>query len=311
MRLFDLQVNGYLGVDFSSDTLNAQAFRDVAHALIDHGVTRFLPTLITGFEVCYKRNLALLSDVLDRDDELRAHIPGFHLEGPFISPEPGAVGAHPAAAVHLPDCAYFDRLNAYANGRIKLLTLAAERPGAVELVRHVRATGCAVSCGHQLATAADLARCADAGAQALTHFGNGIPNTIHRHNNPLVAGLCERRLSILFIPDGHHLPIDFLTMLARIIPASQLIATSDASPAAGLPPGRYHVLGNDAILEPDGKLHNPEKQCLVGSSATLVECAAVLQSLGCFSPAEVEQLCWSNPCRLIGLDAAAHGFAAE
>ncbi len=311
MRLFDLQVNGYLGVDFSSETLDAASFRDVAHALIEHGVTLFLPTVITSFEACYQRNLAILSDVLDHDEELRAHIPGFHLEGPFISPEPGAVGAHPAAAVHLPDCAYFDRLNAYAKGKIKLLTLAAERPGAAELVRHVRSRTCAVSCGHQLATAADLARCADAGAQALTHFGNGIPNTIHRHNNPLVAGLCERRLSILFIPDGHHLPLDFLTMLARIIPTSQLIATSDASPAAGLPPGRYHVLGNDAILEANGKLHNPEKQCLVGSSATLVECVAVLQSLGCFSAAAIEQLCWSNPRTLIGLNAADYRFAGD
>jgi N-acetylglucosamine-6-phosphate deacetylase len=297
----DLQVNGFIGVDFSSPKLTAESFREACHSVIQRGTTVFLPTLITSPESLYERNLSLMRTVLERDEALAHHVPGFHLEGPFISPEPGAVGAHNPEAVCTPDCALFDRLMAYSGGHIKLLTLAAERLGADVLATHAIAQGVAVSCGHQMALAADLSRLADAGAVALTHLGNGVPNLLHRHNNPILAGLGETRLKIMFIPDGHHLPPDFLRMLASLIPAYRLIATSDASPAAGLPPGRYNVLGNDAVLEPDGRLHNPEKQCLVGSSATLSECVEVLRSLNCFTEEQLEMITWENPMNLIGL----------
>ena len=302
--LFDLQVNGYRGVDFSAPGLTPDDFRGACHALLRHGVDSFLPTLITSSMGVYERNFGVACAVLETDNVLAGRIPGFHLEGPFISPEPGAVGAHNPDCVRPPDRAAFDRIMAFARGKIKLLTLAADQPGADALARHAVARGVAVSCGHHLANAADLARLADAGAAALTHLGNGMPNLAHRHRNPLLAGLGETRLDILFIPDGHHLPMEFLQMLARLVPARRLIATSDASPAAGLPPGRHHVLGNDAVLEPNGLLHNPAKQCLVGSSATLVECVEVLRSTGCFSEADFRRMVWDNPRRLLGIRGA-------
>jgi len=295
----DLQVNGFISVDFSAPDLTREGFREACHALVKRGVDVFLPTFITSPMSTYERNLAIACEVLESDAELAAHIPGFHIEGPFISPEPGAVGAHDPNSVRLPDGAAFDQIMAYAKGKIKLLTLAAEQPGADVLTRHAVAHGVAVSCGHQLASADDLARIADAGATALTHLGNGMPNRVHRHKNPFLAGLGETRLNIMFIPDGHHLPLEILRLLAKLIPVSRLIATSDASPAAGLPPGRYHVLGNDAVLEESGLLHNPEKQCLVGSSATLVECAEVLRSINCFTDAEVRRMVWDNPRKVI------------
>jgi N-acetylglucosamine-6-phosphate deacetylase len=297
----DLQVNGFIGVDFSSPTLTEESFREACHALIQRGTTVFLPTMITSPESLYGRNLSLMRKVLEQDEALARHVPGFHLEGPFISPASGAVGAHNPAAVSTPDCALFDRLINYAGGRIKLLTMAAELPGADTLVQHAIAKGVAISCGHHLATATDLSRMVEAGAVALTHLGNGVPNLLHRHNNPILAGLGETRMKIMFIPDGHHLPTDFLRMLASLIPVSRLIATSDASPAAGLPPGRYNVLGNDVVLEPNGRLHNPDKNCLVGSSATLSECVEVLRGLHCFTEAQLETITWENPMNLIGM----------
>jgi N-acetylglucosamine-6-phosphate deacetylase len=297
----DLQVNGFIGVDFSSEALTEEAFLHAGHALIARGTAAFLPTLITGPEAWLRRNLALIVSALKKDATLARHVPGFHLEGPFISKEPGAVGAHDPTAVHAPDIALFDRLYTESEGRLRLLTLAAELAGSAELARHAVARGVAVSCGHQLAGSADLARLAAAGATSLTHLGNGMPNLVHRHNNPLLAGLAEERLKILFISDGHHLPPHVLWLLARAGGASRLIATSDASPAAGLPPGTYNVLGNPVVLEPDGKLHNPEKQCLVGSSATLLHCMNVLHGLGLFALEDLVRIGFHSPLALMGL----------
>ena len=297
----DLQVNGFVGVDFSSESLTEEAFAYAGHTLIGRGTAAFLPTLITGSEARLHRNLTLMTNALKRDATLARHVPGFHLEGPFISKVPGAVGAHDPAAARAPDIACFERLYGWSEGRLRLLTLAAELPGAAELARHAVRRGVAVSCGHQLAGPDDLARLADAGATALTHLGNGMPNLVHRHDNPLLAGLAEERLKILFIADGHHLPRHVLKVFARAAGPDRLIATSDASPAAGLPPGTYDVLGNRVVLEPDGRICNPEKHCLVGSSATLLACMNVLNGLGLFTLDGLVRIGLLNPLALIGL----------
>lgn len=297
----DLQVNGFVGVDFSSDELTAEAFLRAGRALVARGTAAFLPTLITGPEARLRRNLTLIAAALKSDPELAAHVLGFHLEGPFISKEPGAVGAHDPASARAPDTVFFNRLVDWTGGRLRLLTIAAELPEAAELARHATARGVTVSCGHQLAGPDDLARLADAGAAALTHLGNGMPNQVHRHDNPLLAGLAEERLKVMFIPDGHHLPRHVLKVFARAAGAARLIATSDAASAAGLPPGVYDVLGNRAVLEPDGLLHNPEKQCLVGSSATMLACMNVLHGLGLFALDDLLRIGFGNPLALIGL----------
>jgi len=296
----DLQVNGFIGVDFSSESLTEEAFLHAGHALLARGTAAFLPTLITSPEARLHRNLSLIARALSKDAVLARHVLGLHLEGPFISSEAGAVGAHDPHAVRLPDPDRFERLLGWSEGRLRLITLAAELPGAAALARHAVRRGVAVSCGHQLAGAAELAALAEAGASALTHLGNGMPNQVHRHNNPLLAGLAEERLKILFIPDGHHLPTHVLRLFARAAGAGRLIATSDASPAAGLPPGEHEVLGNRVVLEPDGRLHNPEKQCLVGSSATLLDCMNVLHGLGLFALDELQRIGFHNPLSLIG-----------
>ena len=298
----DVQVNGFVGVDFSAEALTEEAFLHAGHALIARGTAAFLPTLITLPEARLRRNLSLIARALKRDAALARHVPGIHLEGPFVSKEPGAIGAHDPTAARLPDIVAFERFHEWSEGRLRLLTLAAELPGAAELACHAVRRGVAVACGHQLAAPADLTRLADAGATALTHLGNGMPNLVHRHNNPLLAGLAEARLQVLFIPDGHHLPRHVLTLFARAAGADRLIATSDAASAAGLPPGAYTVLGNRAVLEPSGLLHNPEKQCLVGSSATLLACMNVLHELGLFTLDELLRIGFHNPLALIGLD---------
>jgi N-acetylglucosamine-6-phosphate deacetylase len=295
----DLQVNGFLGVDFSSPALTEADFVRACRALFAQGTVAFLPTVITSSLDTYARNLPLMADVMGRE-EFRGRLLGFHIEGPFISRVPGAVGAHNPTYVRDPDVALLGQLLAWADGRVRLLTLAAELPGAEDLTRCAVERGIAVSVGHSLFTTADLDRLANAGATALTHFGNGIPNMLPRHDNPLWAGLAHDAYTAMLITDGHHLPASVIKTAVRVKRADRLIVVSDASPVAGLPPGRYHFLDNDAILEPSGRFYNPEKQCLVGSSATMAQCMVHLTSLGELTGDELARVGQENPLRLIG-----------
>lgn len=297
----DLQVNGYLGVDFSSPELTPESFTKVARALIDHGTAMFLPTIITSSEELFKRNLKLISECMEQE-ELKRHLPGIHVEGPFISPEDGARGAHNRDWVREPDTDLLDRLQEWAGGKIKLLTIAAEPEGADELCRHANRLGITVSLGHQLAGNSEISKLADAGARALTHLGNGMPAMIHRHDNPLWGGLAEGELTIMFISDGHHLPDTLIRVYLTARPLSHLVVVSDASPIAGYKPGRYNTLGNDVILEENGRLWNPSTGYLVGSSFTMLECMNYLGGLNLLTLDEMLKVGYENPLRLIGVD---------
>ena len=201
----DLQVNGFRGVDFSGPALSADAFARACRDLLARGTAAFLPTMITSTLDTYRRNLPLIADAICRA-EFRGRLLGIHLEGPFISAEPGAVGVHDPSLVRPPDARLFDELQDLAGGCVRLLTIAAELPGAADLARHAAARGVAVSLGHQMAGELEIKRLTSAGASALTHLGNGVPNVLPRHDNPIWAGLAADGLSAMIIADGHHLP---------------------------------------------------------------------------------------------------------
>ncbi|MGI6367428.1 MAG: N-acetylglucosamine-6-phosphate deacetylase [Anaerolineae bacterium] len=302
--LVDLQVNGYLGVDFSSPDLTEQQLVDAWRGMLAAGTAAFLPTLITSAPETYARNLPLIAHAMRRD-EFQGHVLGIHLEGPFISREPGAVGAHNPDCVLSPDVEYLTELLDAGENAVRMLTIAAEVPGAERLARLARQRGVTVSVGHSLFSSEDLDRLYGAGAQALTHLGNGLPNMLPRHPNPVWAGLADRRLVAMIIADGHHLPLSVLQVMTRARSAAgNLVLVSDAAPVAGLPPGEYLVLGNRAVLEPSGRLHNPEKGHLVGSSATLVQCANVLLDHGILSLEATLFAACHAPLALLGLDEA-------
>ncbi|MBI5832164.1 MAG: N-acetylglucosamine-6-phosphate deacetylase [Armatimonadetes bacterium] len=293
---FDLQVNGYLGVGFSDPDLTAEACR----ATFRHYLTvadGFLPTVITSPESTYARNLPLLAGVM-AEPEFTGRVPGLHLEGPFISPEPGAVGAHCPRSVRDPDLGLWRRLLDWSDGRVRLLTIAAERPGAESLCRAVTARGVVVALGHQLARYDDLVRLRDAGARLLTHLGNGMPNIVPRHDNSLLAGLAVDGLDPMLITDGHHLPAHVIKVIVDHVGAGRAIVTSDASRLAGLAAGEYRDGENRVVIEPDGKLWNPDIGCLVGSSAHLGQCADVLRALG-LSEHAIQAMTDTNPRRAL------------
>ena len=299
----DLQVNGYMGVNFSSPDLTVADVERVATALQQRGTAGFLATLITSSPDIYRRNLPIIAQV-GCDDDFSNQLLGIHLEGPFISDQPGAVGAHDPTFVQPADLSLFKEMINWADGTVRLLTVAAEIPGVDALVESARERGIAVSIGHSLFDYDTLTHMASLGATALTHLGNGLPNRLHRHHNPIWAGAAHDDFTALLITDGHHLPYAILKTLVRAIGPERLIVVSDASPIAGMPPGRYRVLGNEAILEPSGRLYNPKKACLVGSTATMLDCINHLASLDILSQEALWSVGFDNPLALIGLDPA-------
>lgn len=296
----DLQVNGFMGIDFSDFELTEEQVREAFHAVLTSGTAAFLPTIITSPPSVYRRNIPLLIRVMRRE-EFAGRVLGLHLEGPFISSVPGAVGAHDPEHVCRPDLRLLEELLDLGAGRVTLVTVAAELPGIDHLVRQARHRGVVVSVGHSLFWCDDLDRAYTAGATALTHLGNGLPNQLARHVNPIWAGLADERYAVMVISDGHHLPVPVLKVVVRAVGVDRLIVVSDAAPVAGLPAGEYQVMGNRAILEPTGRLFNPDKQCLVGSAATMLLCMNTLSSLELLTIDDLLRIGVTNPLRLIGI----------
>ena len=299
---FDLQVNGYLGVDFSAPELTEDRFVDACRALIKAGTYAFLPTIITSPPEVYQKNLGIIKRVIDWP-EFKAHLPGIHLEGPFISGADGARGAHARPWVQSPDPEVLDQLIRWSKGNIRLLTVAAELPGAAALCRHACRRGIRVSLGHQLANYEQIFRMVSAGASAMTHLGNGLPHLVDRHDNPLLSGLGIDELQAMIIADGFHLPVPLLRLILRLKGSTRTILVSDQAPVAGLPPGKYRTLGNEVELAPSGRLYNPETGYLVGSSFTLLKCANYLLGEKLATVEEVIRMAYYHPLTWLGLEA--------
>lgn len=298
IKYADLQINGFTGVDFSAPDLTADDFLRTAENIFKSGTYLFLPTVVTSSKEVYLRNLAIMHDAAAKHG-LLDRIPGAHLEGPFISPVQGAVGAHPKEYVLEADIGFFDEIMERSNGFVKLMTVAAEKENMAQFISHVTASNVVVSCGHQMASSADLKNAADAGAVLLTHLGNGCPNMIDRHRNMIWSGMACDKLKAMIITDGHHLPQEVIKCIIRAKGVDNVIVTSDAAPIAGLPPGRYNCWGNDAVLEENGLFHNIEKGCLVGSSASMKDCADFLRTLDFLSEEDIIRMTSLNPLAVL------------
>ena len=190
----DLQVNGFGGVDFLD--ADADGYRRAGEALLETGVTAYLPTLITSPE---QQILAAMSEV--PVSEARPRILGMHLEGPFLSPN--RLGTHEASSRRDPDLALLDRL--LDSGPVRLMTLAPELPGATELIDRLLERGVAVSLGHTDATAEQANAAFDRGARSVTHLYNAMRPFLHRDPGIVGAALARDDVIVGIIVDGLHL----------------------------------------------------------------------------------------------------------
>lgn len=263
---FDLQVNGYQGRDFTSPYLTVDHVYEVAEALWQFGVTRFLPTVITQAYEVLVHCVRTIAQAVNEFPILKHRIPGIHLEGPYISKEDGPRGAHPREHVREPDWDEFSRLQEAATGLIRLVTISPEYETSADFIRKATREGVTVGIGHTAASPAQIREAVAAGVRLSTHLGNGCHLMLPRHPNYLWEQLAADELYASFIGDGFHLPAAFMKVALRT-KGDRAVLVSDLSAMAGLPPGRYATpLCELEILE-DGRLVVAgQRQLLAGAA---------------------------------------------
>ena len=249
--LFDIQVNGFAGVDFQRADLSADDVRRAVEALAAHETHRFFLTLITDGIDALCAKLKNLERIRAADPLIHAAVCGYHIEGPWLSPLPGFYGAHNPLHLKLPLIADFERLQEAAGGHIKLLTLAPELPGSADIIHSITRAGSQVALGHTNASDADISEAIAAGARFCTHLGNGVPIEMHRHDNVIQRLLARDELVAFFIPDGIHLPPSTLKNFFRAKPAGKALFTTDCMAAAGAPPGKYSIAHHELQVGAD------------------------------------------------------------
>jgi N-acetylglucosamine-6-phosphate deacetylase len=302
IRMVDLQVNGYAGTDFNQDSLDPEQLHKACALIESHGVESILATIITdGIDVMARR-LANLARLREADPQVQRIIAGIHIEGPFLSAEPGYRGAHPVEVIHSADADEMRRLLEAAQGLTRLVTLAPESDPRLKVTRMLADQKIVVSAGHCNPSLDQIRAAIDAGLQMFTHLGNGCPMQLSRHDNIIQRVLSQAdKLWLCFIADGAHVPFFALRNYLQSAGINRCIIVSDAMAAAGLGPGRYKLSRWEVTVGPDLAAWAPDRAHLVGSAITLRQSFANLIEQVGLSEADAIRLTAANPRCAIGL----------
>ncbi len=297
--LADIQINGSAGYDLNGEDPSPEAVAGLIEHLGSVGVLWCCPTVITGSLEAMEARLRAVSEACKRFQAVSEAVLGVHLEGPFVSPEEGPRGAHPAEYVREASREVFDRLERAARGRVAIVTLAPEVPGALELTAQLSARGIIVALGHTGASRSTIRRAVLAGASLSTHLGNGAHALLPRHDNYLWEQLAADELWASFIPDGHHLPASVLKAMVRAKGVERSILTSDAVAIAGLAPGQYQFAGQAVELLESGRVNLAGTPYLAGSGLSLPSGVARCHFMTGVPLRDCWRMASANPLRLL------------
>lgn len=288
--LMDLQVNGAFGYDFTADPTGIW---EVAARLPRYGVTAFLPTIIT----CPLDRIVTAQEVLDQgppDGFVGAAALGLHLEGPYLNPQ--KKGAHNPAYLRRPNPA---EIADWSPDRgVRLVTLAPELPGALDLVRTLVARGVVVSAGHSAATFAEAQAGFEAGIRYGTHLFNAMSALGHREPGLPGALLTDERPVVGLIADGIHSHPAMVRLAQRLL-GRRLNLVTDAIAALGMPPGR-HRLGDFEVWVDDRSCRLADGT-LAGSILSADAALRHLMTMAGCRPEEALAALTTTPADLLGL----------
>ncbi len=311
--MVDLQVNGFAGVDFNSPGLSPDMIDHALTSMLSCGTTHCLPTLITAPIERMAAQLAELDKAVAASRLGPLMVLGYHLEGPFLSPQEGYHGAHnpdymvtarPERADKLLDACTFKP--------VALWTVAPEIEGVLDMIEAYTPRGIAFSIGHSAANSEQVASAANAGAKMSTHLGNALPEMLPKRDNTLLAQLACDQLSASFIADGLHLPKAFLQTCLRAKGLNRSILVTDAVSAAGphVGPGTYTTGEIELIRDADGLVHKLGETKCSGSSASMDELTTKVASWFGLSLADTIALTRHQPIAALST-VFAHGESAS
>ena len=295
----DLHIHGAVGVDTMA--ANKRDLQRVSQFLAAKGVAAWLPTLVPAPASDYQQAVtaidALMEQQANDDVASGARVLGVHYEGPFVnSSQCGAL--HAAHFKSFSGVVDIETLpTPRSPGAVKMMTLAPEVPGAIELTRELVDRGWIVSLGHTRADLDQLEQAFVAGARHLTHFMNAMPPLHHRTPGPVGWGLTRKDVTFDVIADGVHVDPLVLALLLQAKGAAGVTLISDAIAAAGSGDGAYEIWG-ETITVRNGRTSNA-KGSIAGSVITMLDAVQMMRGLG-VSEVEVAMMSSTNPARLLG-----------
>ena len=273
--LTDLHFHGCVGEDFSDAT--PDGLQKMADYELSRGVTQICPAGMTLGE-------DQLTRICENAAAHRAKNPGgaelvgLHLEGPFLCK--AKKGAQNEAFLHDPDPAMLHRLQQAAQGMVKLVTLAAEQPGALEFVRSAQEDGITVSLGHTTADYDTACAAYEAGARQATHLFNAMPPFTHRAPGVVGAAFDHPQVKVELISDGVHIHPSVVRAVFQLFGAGRVILISDSLRATGMPDGRYPFGGQEIEVHGNRATMADDPNTLAGSVSDLMACMRSAVSFG-------------------------------
>lgn len=227
-----------------------------------------------------------------------AKIGGFHAEGPFLNT--AKKGAMNPKRIAEPSIDTFDRMFEASEGQMKLITLAPEMPGALELIKHAVSKGVMVSAGHTDASYDEMMRAIDAGVTRMTHTFNACRALNHRDPGVLGAAFTDKRVTCEVICDFGHLHPAAVNLVYQIKGSAGFCAISDSEFAPGLKSGSVVIDGEIRIIDNDAGVCRLADGTICGSASTLYRGFKNLVSLG-IPIWEVSEMCSANPAKALGI----------
>jgi len=301
-KYFDLQVNGYAGVDFNDKHLTIDRLRFACEKLEKENVEGILVTLITDDLELMKKGIKRIVSFRKEDLLIRKIIYGLHIEGPFINSEDGYRGAHPKEFVRRANEKEMGEFLDAGDGLIKLVTIAPEVDNNFAVIKMLYNHGIITSAGHSNASLETLKEAIDNGLSMFTHLGNGCPKLIERHDNIIERVLSlSHDLWISFIADGHHIKFFALSNYLKSTGYQKCIVVSDAMAAANAPPGKYKIGSIHVEVGKDKIVRQPGRNNLAGSAVTMKESAQNLFANIGLSENIIELLTSTNPKKALGI----------
>jgi N-acetylglucosamine-6-phosphate deacetylase len=302
IKYFDLQINGYAGVDFNQDDLTASDLLMACQKLEQDGVESILATIITAEIKQMVQRIKNIVQFREDNSTIKEMIYGIHIEGPFLSTETGYNGAHNPKWIFDAETDTMSRLLEAADGLTRIVTLAPERDKLFKVTKMLSDNGIVVSAGHTNASLEVLNGAIDKGLSMFTHLGNGCPVILDRHDNIVQRVLSLRnKIWKAFIVDGIHIPPFALKNYLDTAGLEKSIVVTDAIAAASAEPGRFSIGEVELNVGTNGAVRVPGQPNLFGSSVTMIKSHAILKDQLRLSEKEIKLLTYDNPRESIGI----------